>query len=112
MTRALVVSFLIVVCCVPVGAQQQAQRTILAVGAHAADMELTAGAILAHQRRLGDRVVILHLTLGEGGNPKMAPAELLGKLTAELGGRLTDPLKTTVVQDQRCMTTWVCRKLP
>ena len=31
-------------------------------------------------------------------------------LTARLGGRLLDPLKTTVVQDQRCMTTWVVRK--
>lgn len=36
-------------------------------------MELTAGALLAKQRLLGDRVVILHLTLGEGGNPKMTP---------------------------------------
>ncbi len=32
-------------------------------------------------------------------------------LTRELGGRLLDPLKTTVVQDQRCMTTWVVRKV-
>ncbi len=50
-------------------------RTILAIGAHGGDMELTAGAVLlgAHQR--GDRVVILHLTLGEGGNPKLSPAE-------------------------------------
>ncbi len=31
-------------------------------------------------------------------------------LTAELGGTLLDPLKTTVVQDQRCMTTWVVRR--
>jgi SAM-dependent methyltransferase len=30
--------------------------------------------------------------------------------TDVLGGRLLDPLKTTVVQDQRCMTTWVVRK--
>lgn len=50
------------------------QRTILAIGAHAADMDLTAGALLAHQKRLGDRVVMLHLTLGEGGNPKMSTA--------------------------------------
>jgi LmbE family N-acetylglucosaminyl deacetylase len=50
-------------------------RTILAIGAHAADMDLTAGALLAHQKKLGDRVVMLHLTLGEGGNPKVAPAE-------------------------------------
>lgn len=27
--------------------------------------------------------------------------------TARLGGRMLDPLKTTIVQDQRCMTTWV-----
>ena len=27
--------------------------------------------------------------------------------TWRLGGRLLDPLKTTIVQDQRCMTTWV-----
>lgn len=31
-------------------------------------------------------------------------------LTSALGGELLDPLKTTVVQDQRCMTTWVLRK--
>jgi hypothetical protein len=31
-------------------------------------------------------------------------------LTRELGGELMDPLKTTVVQNQRCMTTWVVRK--
>jgi SAM-dependent methyltransferase len=32
--------------------------------------------------------------------------------TASLGGELIDPLKTTVVQNQRCMTTWVLRKIP
>jgi len=31
-------------------------------------------------------------------------------LTQRLGGRLLDPLKTTVVQGQRSMTTWVVRK--
>jgi hypothetical protein len=35
---------------------------------------------------------------------------LLLTLTARLGGTLLDPLKTTVVQDQRAMTTWVLRK--
>lgn len=48
-------------------------RTILAIGAHAGDAELTTGLLLAKQRRLGDRTVILHLTLGEGGNPKLTP---------------------------------------
>jgi SAM-dependent methyltransferase len=36
-------------------------------------------------------------------------ARLMG-LTRALGGELIDPLKTTVVQGQRCMTTWVVRK--
>lgn len=35
---------------------------------------------------------------------------ILVDATARLGGVLVDPLKTTVVQDQRCMTTWVARK--
>jgi SAM-dependent methyltransferase len=34
---------------------------------------------------------------------------LLG-LTSALGGDLLDPLKTTVVQNLRCMTTWVLKK--
>ncbi len=51
----------------------QPARIFLAVGAHAGDMELTAGMLLAKQRRLGDRVVLLHLTLGEGGNPRLSP---------------------------------------
>ena len=50
-----------------------ADRTVLAIGAHAGDAEITTGAILARHKRLGDRVVILHLTLGEGGNPKTNP---------------------------------------
>jgi len=37
-------------------------------------MELTAGALLIKQHKLGDRVVILHMTLGEGGNPRLSPA--------------------------------------
>jgi len=48
-------------------------RTILAIGAHAGDMELTAGAVLIKQHKLGDRVVILQMTLGEGGNPRLSP---------------------------------------
>ena len=35
---------------------------------------------------------------------------LLMRLTEGLGGELVDPLKTTVVQGVRCMTTWVVRK--
>jgi LmbE family N-acetylglucosaminyl deacetylase len=48
-------------------------RTILAIGAHAGDAELTSGLLLARQQMRGDRVVILHLTLGERGNPRLSP---------------------------------------
>ena len=57
-----------------VWAQPAPSRTILAIGAHAGDAELTSGLLLARQRRAGDRTVILHMTLGEGGNPKLSPA--------------------------------------
>jgi LmbE family N-acetylglucosaminyl deacetylase len=50
-------------------------RTILAIGAHAGDMELTCGALLARHARMGDRVVLLHLSLGERGKPGTAPAD-------------------------------------
>jgi SAM-dependent methyltransferase len=46
-----------------------------------------------------------------GGSERYLVDEpLLMSLTHRLGGQLVDPLKTTVVQDQRCMTTWVLRK--
>jgi N-acetylglucosamine malate deacetylase 1 len=53
---------------------QPAPRTILAIGAHAGDMELTTGQLLIKQKKSGDRIVILHMTLGEGGNSKMSPS--------------------------------------
>lgn len=52
-----------------------AGRTILAIGAHAGDMELTCGALLARAARSGDRVVLLHLTLGEHGKPGVSAEE-------------------------------------
>ena len=58
-------------------------RTILAIGAHAGDMELTAGAVMLHQKKAGDRIVFLHLSAGEGGNPKMSPAKYLEQKRAE-----------------------------
>jgi N-acetylglucosamine malate deacetylase 1 len=70
-------------------ADAEPERTILAIGAHAGDMELTAGAVLIRQRRLGDRIVMLHLTLGEGGNPRLAPAaygEQKRREALEIGG--------------------------
>ncbi len=40
----------------------------------------------------------------------LADERMLMDATARLGGRLLDPLKTTIVQDQRAMTTWVVGK--
>ena len=48
--------------------------------------------------------------LPDGSERYLVDEPLLMDLTARLGGRLLDPLKTTLVQDQRCMTTWVVRK--
>jgi tellurite methyltransferase len=48
--------------------------------------------------------------LPDGSERYLVDEALLVKLTAELEGRLVDPLKTTVVQNQRSMTTWVVRK--
>jgi SAM-dependent methyltransferase len=46
----------------------------------------------------------------DGSERYLVDEEFLMKLAEELGGRLEDPLKTTVVQNQRCMTTWIVRK--
>jgi SAM-dependent methyltransferase len=48
----------------------------------------------------------------DGSERYLVNEAMLLRWTDELGGTLVDPLKTTVVQGQRCMTTWVMRKLP
>ena len=48
--------------------------------------------------------------LPDGSERYLVDEALLTKVAAELGGQLIDPLKTTVVQNQRAMTTWVVRK--
>jgi tellurite methyltransferase len=48
--------------------------------------------------------------LPDGSERYLVDEALLLKLTEELGGLLGDPLKTTVVQNQRSMTTWIVRK--
>jgi len=49
--------------------------------------------------------------LPDGTERYLVDAALLTNLTRELSGELLDPLKTTIVQNQRCMTTWVVRKV-
>jgi tellurite methyltransferase len=56
-------------------------------------------------RPLGER----RFLLPDGSERFLVDEAMLMRLTAELGGELEDPLKTTVVQNQRSMTTWVVR---
>ena len=53
----------------------------------------------------GNRYVI-----GDGSEWFLVDEEMLLELAEERNAVLVDPLKTTVVQDHRCMTTWVLRK--
>lgn len=46
----------------------------------------------------------------DGAVRYMVDEAMLEALSKRLGGALADPLKTTVVQNQRAMTTWVLRK--
>ena len=48
----------------------------------------------------------------DGAERYMLDEALLTSITKRLGGELAEPLKTTVVQNQRAMTTWVVRKKP
>lgn len=57
-------------------------------------------------RPLGHR----RFALPDGSERYLADEQMLMELTSTMGGQLLDPLKTTIVQDQRAMTTWVVRK--
>jgi len=56
------------------------------------------------------RVAGRRFRLPDGSERYLVDEALLLRLTAELGGQLADPLKTTIVQNRRCMTTWIVRK--
>jgi tellurite methyltransferase len=60
---------------------------------------------MQHQRLSGRRFLS-----PDGVERYLVDESLLLELTAQLGAHLVDPIKTTVVQNQRCMTTWVLRK--
>ena len=62
--------------------------------------------MLGRFRSIGGR---RHVLLDGSERYLVDEAFLIATMEA-LGGELLDPLKTTVVQDQRCMTTWVIRK--
>ena len=46
----------------------------------------------------------------DGSQWFLVDQEMLLNLTEKMNAVLVDPLKTTIVQDYRCMTTWVLRK--
>ena len=46
----------------------------------------------------------------DGSEWFLVDQQMLLQLTEEMNAVLVDPLKTTIVQDYRCMTTWVLRK--
>jgi SAM-dependent methyltransferase len=48
--------------------------------------------------------------LPDGSERYLVDEALLTQAAHDLGGRMIDPLKTTIVQNARCMTTWVLRK--
>ena len=56
------------------------------------------------------RIAGRRFLLPDGSERYLVDEALLLQLTGELGGELLDPLKTTVVQNQRSMTTWVLHK--
>jgi SAM-dependent methyltransferase len=62
---------------------------------------------LEHQvRRLAGR----RFLLPDGSERYLVDEALLAEAANQLGGRMIDPLKTTLVQNERSMTTWVLRK--
>ena len=56
------------------------------------------------------KVVGRRYLLPDGSERYLVDAALLNHLREGLGGEFADPLKTTVVENQRSMTTWVLRK--
>ena len=54
----------------------------------------------------GDNIYLIP----DGSEWFLVDQQMLLDLTEELKAVQVDPLKTTIVQDYRCMTTWVLRK--
>ncbi|GIP37689.1 bacillithiol biosynthesis deacetylase BshB1 [Paenibacillus sp. J31TS4] len=54
---------------------EEKKQHILAIGAHAGDLDLTAGAVIAKYTQEGHKATFLHLTPGEKGHPRLSPEE-------------------------------------
>jgi hypothetical protein len=51
-----------------------------------------------------------HYRIGDGSIWFLVDEAVLLRMTDQMNAVMVDPLKTTVVQDHRSMTTWVLRK--
>ncbi len=67
--------------------------------------------------RLGSRIGMdfpmvrrLIYRIGDGSEWFLVDEAVLLRMTEQMNAVMVDPLKTTIVQDYRCMTTWVLRK--
>ena len=68
---------------------------------------------LASSIGMADRMRSLgngRFALPDGSERYLVDAARLMAAASALGGTLVDPVKTTIVQNQRCMTTWVMKK--
>jgi hypothetical protein len=48
--------------------------------------------------------------INDGSEWFLVDEAALMQMTHQMNAVMVDPLKTTIVQDYRCMTTWVLRK--
>ena len=67
---------------------------------------------LAASTGIEERIVPLgsgRYRLPDGSERYLVSEPRLAALTRELGGSLLDPIKSIIVQDMRCMATWVVR---
>lgn len=113
---ALITSFALPPALIPAVAVAQAPaRTILAIGAHAGDAELTMGPLLTAERARGTRVVLLDLTLGERGHPTLS-AERYGAqkrreatdVAAAIGAELEiGPYRDAEIPNDEAARRWV-----
>jgi len=78
---------------------------------------LKAGGIffarLASTIGMEDRVKLIEgrrYTLPDGSDRFLVDERMLRRVTASLAGEFIEPIKTTVVENMRAMTTWVVRK--
>jgi hypothetical protein len=81
---------------------------LAAASAEAVPMACQAGEVVRQWRETGE--FSFPDKSPDGSERYLVDEAILGSLTERLGGDLADPLKTTVVQNQRSMTTWVLRK--